>query len=176
MNPSSTPQHIAIGMTEIDPTRGLKAFASAEIDTWTEAEIAQFEAFWPVGSKPRLAFALHLYTGQRRSDVRMTWGGYDGELLRVAQQKTGTELAIAVHPDLAAILDAARRTGVAALLTEYGKPFSVAGYGKWMGEALRKPACRKGACSPACARLRHGASPRRAARPTRSGRSPATRP
>ena len=33
-----------------------------------------FEQHWPIGTKQRLAFALMLYTGQRRSDVhRMTW-------------------------------------------------------------------------------------------------------
>src|SRR5215471_13306138 len=37
--------------------------------TWTEDEIARYEAHHPIGTKPRLALALLLYTGQRRSDV-----------------------------------------------------------------------------------------------------------
>src|SRR6516165_10694255 len=37
--------------------------------TWDENEIAQFEKHHPIGSKARLAFALLLYTAQRRSDV-----------------------------------------------------------------------------------------------------------
>ena len=36
---------------------------------WTSEDVAQFEAYWPVGSTPRLAVALMLYTGVRRSDV-----------------------------------------------------------------------------------------------------------
>jgi integrase len=52
-----------------DPTIRIKKFAKGEFHTWTEEEIAQFEARWPIGSTPRLAFALLLYTGQRRSDV-----------------------------------------------------------------------------------------------------------
>ena len=36
---------------------------------WTESEIEQFEAQHMIGSRARLAFALLLYTGQRRSDV-----------------------------------------------------------------------------------------------------------
>ena len=36
---------------------------------WTDAEIAEYEARHPIGSKARLALALLLYTGQRRSDV-----------------------------------------------------------------------------------------------------------
>jgi integrase len=37
--------------------------------TWTHEEVAKFVAYWPIGSKPRLALALLLYTGQRRSDI-----------------------------------------------------------------------------------------------------------
>ena len=75
---------ISRGWITSDPTYRMRAFASGEFHTWTEDEIAQFEAHWPIGSKQRLAFALHLYTGQRRSDVhRMTWADYDGESIRV---------------------------------------------------------------------------------------------
>jgi hypothetical protein len=43
-----------------DPTLGirLKVPKSDGFATWTEDEIAQFEAHWPIGSKPRLALAL----------------------------------------------------------------------------------------------------------------------
>jgi integrase len=37
--------------------------------TWTSEEVQQFEARHPIGTKARLALALLLYTGQRRSDV-----------------------------------------------------------------------------------------------------------
>jgi len=40
---------------------------------WSEGQIAQFEAHHPIGSKARLAFALLLYTAQRRSDVASTF-------------------------------------------------------------------------------------------------------
>ncbi|MBY0296697.1 MAG: tyrosine-type recombinase/integrase [Methylobacterium sp.] len=130
---------VEIGVLESDPTHRVRAFASAEVHTWTEPEIARFEAQWPIGSKQRLAFALHLYTGQRRSDVhRMTWGDYDGDIVRLIQQKTGAALAIPVHPRLAAILDVTPRTGSAILLTEHGRPFTVAGYGNWMAAAISR--------------------------------------
>ena len=59
------------GYRRDDPTTNIK-LASIKGDgfhTWTEEEIAQFEARHPIGTKPRLALALLLYTGQRRSDV-----------------------------------------------------------------------------------------------------------
>jgi integrase len=75
-----------------DPTLGirLKVPKSDGFHTWTEQEIAQFEAHWPIGSKPRLAFALGLYTAQRRGDVvRIGRQHIKDGVLAVRQQKTG---------------------------------------------------------------------------------------
>ena len=83
---------------------------TAGYKSWSEAEIARFEAHYPIGSKARLAFALILYTGQRRGDV-VKMGAHhihDG-VLTVDQSKTeGGEqahLEIPVHPKLREIID-----------------------------------------------------------------------
>jgi integrase len=103
----------------------------------TDDEISQFEAHWKVGTKQRLAFALHLDTGQRRSDVhRMTWADVQGSKIRVIQQKTGTKLWIEMHSELRAILEATPREHVTILNTEYGQPFTVSGYGNWLRDAF----------------------------------------
>ena len=34
--------------------------------TWTNAELAQFEKRWPLGTRQRLAYALLFYTGNER--------------------------------------------------------------------------------------------------------------
>jgi integrase len=70
----------------------------------------------------------------------MTWADYDGETIRVTQQKTGAKLEIPVHPDLKAILDATPQKHVAILTTEYGRAFTVAGYGAWINGAIRSAA------------------------------------
>ena len=59
------------GWLRADPTRDIKqrSIKGDGFHTWTDDEIAQFEAHHPIGSKPRLALALLLYTAQRRSDV-----------------------------------------------------------------------------------------------------------
>ena len=57
--------------------------------TWTEDEIARFEARWPVGSKPRLAVALLLYTAQRRSEPPHGPATCPRRVVHVRQQKTG---------------------------------------------------------------------------------------
>src|SRR5262249_5875067 len=43
--------------------------ASQGHHTWSVAEVEQYERCHPVGTKARLALALLLYTGTRRSDV-----------------------------------------------------------------------------------------------------------
>jgi hypothetical protein len=60
---------IAVGLRTDDPTIGIRRpkIRSAGIYTWTEQDIAAFEAFHPIGSRARLALALLLYTAQRRS-------------------------------------------------------------------------------------------------------------
>jgi integrase len=84
---------IDIGWLKHDPSLGIKRPRTQEIRSWTDAEIRTFEKCWPIGTKQRLAFALMLYTGQRRSDVhRMTWADVSGNTIRVVQQKTRRKL------------------------------------------------------------------------------------
>lgn len=132
------------GWIETDPTYRMEAFPEGEHHTWDEDEIAQFEAFWPAGSKQRLAFALHIFTGQRRSDVhKMTWADIQDGGIWVTQTKstrganTGTRLWLPLHDDLVPILGSADHATSAIVVTDYGKPFSVAGYGMWINEAIR---------------------------------------
>ena len=47
----------------------LKSNNPAGYHTWTLDEVRQFEERHPLGTKARLAFALLLFTGQRRSDI-----------------------------------------------------------------------------------------------------------
>jgi integrase len=122
---------IDTGWCTDDPTLRIKTFPEHEFHTWTEDEIAQYEERWPIGSRERTAFALHLYTGQRRSDVaRMAWTDVAGNA------KTGAQLAIPLHPNLSAALRAWPRKHVVMLTTVFKKPFSDAGYGNMMADAI----------------------------------------
>jgi len=109
-----------------DPTRDLKLppNKSAGYHTWTEEEIAQFEAAHPIGTKARLALALGLYTVQRRGDViRMGRQHVRDGLLHLRQQKTGTTLAIPMRPELQVILDATHGSHLTFLTTGNGQPY-----------------------------------------------------
>jgi integrase len=99
------------------------------IHTWAEAEVTQFQAHYPIGSKARLALELMLSTGQRRGDiVKMGRQHVEGDCIAVRQEKTDEPLLIPIDAPLAAVLP---RTNMTFLLTEFGKPFTAAGFGNW---------------------------------------------
>lgn len=128
---------IALGWRPSDPTRGIPKFKEGEFHTWSEEEISLFEAKWPMGTKARTGFALALYTGQRRADVsRMTWGDIQGGVIRVVQGKTGTELFIPLHPNLAAVLAKWPRTADAIIASGRRKAHTVESFGNLMADAI----------------------------------------
>jgi integrase len=134
---------VKLGWREGDPTLGVKKIKSRKrggFHRWTDAEIAQFEERHAVGTKARLAMALGLYTGQARQDVIDMGAQHitredDLEILnwvrKKTEDKTGLELAIPVHPELRRVIDATPRKHLKFLVTEYGAPFSVEGFGHW---------------------------------------------
>jgi integrase len=123
---------VEIGLRADNPTRDVRKVQvkSDGFHSWTDAEIAQYEVRHPIGSKARLALALLLFTGQRRSDVvRMGRQHIRDGIMTVRQVKTGTELAIPVHAELATAI--AEISGMTFLMTEFGKPFTAAGFSHW---------------------------------------------
>ena len=96
-------------LCQADPTQGIKLpkMKTDGIHTWSEQDIAAYEAAHPIGTKARLAFALLLFTAQRVSDVTaMGRQHIRNGVLHVRQKKTGAALTIPVHPDLRAVIDA----------------------------------------------------------------------
>jgi integrase len=151
---------MAIGFRTDDPTVRIPRpkTRSAGIYTWTEQDIAAFEACHPVGSRARLALALLLYTAQRRGDV-VTLGRQhirDG-VIHIHQRKTGNVLQIPIHPELQRSLDAMPAENLTFLVNHYGKPLTPDAFAVWFRRecskaglpkyasvhGLRKAACRR---------------------------------
>jgi integrase len=110
------------GIRRDNPFAGLKPYRLGTYHTWTDAEIAQFERRWPLGTRERLAFALLLYTGQRGGDVvKMLRSDIIDGRIRVAQDKvrkgTINELLIPIHPALARAMQAGPIVGMTHLIT-----------------------------------------------------------
>ncbi len=127
-----------------DPTREIAFFPSGTFHTWTEEELAVYERRWPVGTMERTAFALALYTGQRKSDiVKMRWSDYNeaAGTITLAQKKTDQEakdesIVIPVHPHLREALRSTPRRHAVILTTQYGQPFTSNGFGNWMADKI----------------------------------------
>ncbi|MDQ1079726.1 tyrosine-type recombinase/integrase [Pseudoroseomonas cervicalis] len=131
-----------------DPTRGVRRFRERQegARTWSEEDIARFEAHHPIGSRARLAMALLLYTGQRRSDVvKMGRQHLRGGSIFVRQQKTGAELLIPLHPELRRVLEATQGEHLTFLTTQAGASFaSPTGFYNWFVEVTQAAGLPKG--------------------------------
>lgn len=104
--------------------------------SWTIEEVEAFERRHPIGTKARLALALLLYLGQRRSDV-VQFGRQHvqaGSLLFTqfkGRKRNPVRLELPIIPELAHIIDASPTGNMTYLVTAFGKPFTGNGFGNW---------------------------------------------
>jgi integrase len=129
---------VAVGLRANDPSAGLKTNTKLRPGghyTWSEDDIAAFEARHPIGSRARLALALLLYSAQRRGDVLQLGRQHvrDG-MLHIRQSKTGKALTIPVHPALRAVLDAMPGDHLTFLVSRNGRPFHPDAFTRWFGK------------------------------------------
>lgn len=129
--------------------------------TWTEAEIAQYRAHHALGTKARLALEIILWTGQRRGDAsRLGPQHIKGDRIEWIAGKGDKPMVMLLAPQLKAAIAATPAVGIKTLLvTQWGKPFSVDGFGNWFRDqciaaklpdecrahGLRKAIARRGA-------------------------------
>lgn len=153
---------INIGVRQDDPTAGVrvKMPKTDGFKTWTEEDIAVFEAAYPIGTKERLALVLLLNTALRCADVvRVGRQHVRGDTIcNIKQQKTGMLLPpIPITAELAAAINAAAPgEHLVFLVNERGKTFNAKRFGEWFSKqcrraglmglsahGLRKAACRR---------------------------------
>ena len=129
---------VKLKMRRDNPARGIKldTIKTAGYHSWTEAELRQYEARHPVGTKARLALDLLLYTAQRRTDViALGPANLRNGRFTYTASKNDAEMDIPIAPPLAATIAATPMIGVKTyLVTDYGKPFTPAGFGNWFRE------------------------------------------
>jgi len=99
--------------------------------TWTEEEIARYRAKHELGTKARLALEIMLWTGQRRGDAsRLGPQHIKGDRIEWRAAKGGKAMVMLLAPQLKAAITAMPTVGIRTLLvTQWGKPFSVDGFG-----------------------------------------------
>jgi integrase len=127
-------------LIESNPAVGVRGYKNRGdgFHTWTEDEVAKFEAAHPIGTPARLAFALLLYTAQRIGDVAgMGWQHVKGDRIAVRQQKTDAVLLIPLHPDLRLALDSVPRSNMTFLM-DRGAPYAPAYLSGWFKRQCKR--------------------------------------
>jgi integrase len=104
--------------------------------SWTPEEVSQFMRRHPLGTKAHLALCLLLWTGVRRSDVVRLGKQHvrSGKLVFTAaknQRRKPMTVEIPILAQLQAVLDASPTGDLTFLITQFGRPFTVAGFGGW---------------------------------------------
>ena len=130
-----------IGNLTTNPTREVAYLKHATTGhhTWTVEEVEQYEKRHPVGSKARLALALLLYTGTRRSDAVLlgrqhTRSGWLKFTAQKNRRRNPVTIEVPIFPALQSIIDASVTGDLTYMMTEYGQPFTAAGFGGWFRE------------------------------------------
>ncbi|WP_367714512.1 tyrosine-type recombinase/integrase [Nitratireductor sp. GISD-1A_MAKvit] len=122
------------GVIPTDPTFGVKGFKTNPhgYHTWTDAEIAQFEAHHGLESKAVLAMRLMLYTGAARQDAAaMGWQNVKGDRIVYRRGKTGEEADIPIHPDLWAVLSLVPADQLLFVIHGKGRAYNAPTFGNW---------------------------------------------
>jgi integrase len=116
---------VRTGYRNDNPVTEIDRYKEGTHHTWTEAELAAFEARWPLGTRERLAYALLLYTGQRGGDVvKMRRADVSRGAIAVMQGKTNTALSVPIHPDLEAALRVGPANGLTLIGDKRGRPIT----------------------------------------------------
>jgi integrase len=111
--------------------------------TWTENDLARFEAAYPVGTRERLAYSVFLYTGLRASDACGLGRQHvrkDGTI-QIRTVKTNTEVFLPILPPLQRALAAGPhgRPGELTFITgPRGHAWGASHLGDWFGGAAEK--------------------------------------
>lgn len=128
---------IKIRLIDVNPVRlsDRIKIKAGKFHSWTEEEIAQYRARHKLGTMPRLAMELMLWTGQRRSDAYLiALTDIKGGWIAITQAKTDKAMKIPVAPQL---LEAITAMPILPdegplLRTALGNPFTSAGFGNKM--------------------------------------------
>lgn len=135
---------LGAGIIASDPTEGVtrvKMVSTGGFTPWTEEDVGRFEKRHPVGSMARLALALYLNFGVRKGDVIRIGPRQikDGELVDFQPQKTsrngGKKITVPLLEETKQIIAATPLIGTGTyLVNQFGKPFTVNGFGNKMRE------------------------------------------
>lgn len=129
---------------EHNPAGRLKPLARGTLPAWTEDVLDA--ALAKLAEPYRRAILLAVHTGQRRGDlIALPWSAYDGQRIRLTQEKTEAPLVLPVHRELKAALDAWRaeweagdRRRLTILASPRGLPWTAQHFSRDMGRVVQE--------------------------------------
>src|SRR5262249_42170043 len=120
-------------MLKDDPTAGIpsiKLRKSKGHHTWSDDEIAQYRAHWPLGTQQRLVREFALDTASRPSEVvRLGPQHVRGGRIQIERTHGSADVDIPMTLELQAACDAMPKRHLTFIVTAYGKPRSKFGLG-----------------------------------------------
>ena len=124
----------SVGLASTNPWHGIRSIAP-ETDgflAWTEEDVAAFTRRFPIGTKEHFAMTLMLNTFARRSDlVRLGRSNIVGSRIIFSAEKNSVKVDIPILPELAAALKLQDLSAPRLVMTQFGKPYTVDGFGGW---------------------------------------------
>jgi integrase len=137
-------------MRRDDPTEGITGIKMPKTKghhTWTDEEIAQYRAYWPLGTQQRLVMEFALETASRRGEVvRFGPQHVKNGRIRIERTHGSEDVDMPMSPELQAACDAMPKVHLTYIITAHGKPRSKYGLGndfaKWATEAGLPARCR----------------------------------
>jgi len=126
-------------LIDFDPTASVKLAKvkdSGGFRTWSEREIETYREVHKLGTRSRLAMELLYGTMAARADVvRLGSQHVKKDFLEFRRQKTKVQVAVPILPELQQAIDSMPPAEhLTYLMTEFGKPFTAAGFGNWFRE------------------------------------------
>jgi integrase len=128
---------VKAGIRTDNPATESDSFGSGKgFHTWTEEEIAQYRARHALGTKARLALELALNTAARRCNVaRLRRDQLRRWKFHIQHAKGNDETIVECLPETREAIEAMPVVGLEYfIVTEFGKPFTVPGFGNKMRE------------------------------------------
>jgi site-specific recombinase XerD len=150
------------GIRVDNPCRGFKRPKAPKSDgfhSWTDAEIAQYRAHWPLGTEQRLTIELIVESSARRGDATRLGpeNMVDGRM-EFKHRKNGVSVSFPVSDELQQAVDAMSRTNRTTFLrTQAGEPRSAKALGntfrEWCDKAGLPQRCSMHGLRKGCLRI-----------------------
>lgn len=125
-----------IGLIEVNQAEGLNLETPPKRGAvWEQEDIDAFLMaceVHPMGGLVRLYFQICRFTAQRPGDTAaMSWSQYNGDTIKLRQQKTKKLVEVPCHSELRAELDAAQRSSILIFAQPNGEAFNFWNIADW---------------------------------------------